>query len=86
MPGHGTWDVKDYNAVSEERANGVDSSDWIYPSLRPMPWISPIVLMHIFKFSLVDSRWLESGFHQYPFSTEASRAGDRLFSLMTAYY
>ena len=59
--------VEDYHAVSEERVNGVDSSDWIYPSARLMRSICPIASVSIFRFNLIGSGWLEIGFVQYPF-------------------
>ena len=45
--------VEDYDAVSEGRANGVDSSDWIYPSTRPMRSICPIASMFFFKLNFI---------------------------------
>ena len=48
--------------------NGVDSSDWIYPSTRPMRPICPIASVFIFRFNSNRLRWLESEFTQDPFS------------------
>ena len=56
--------VKDYDAVREGRPNGVDSSDWIYPSTRPMRPICPTASVFIFKFNLIGLGWLEYGFIQ----------------------
>jgi hypothetical protein len=61
--------------VSEARANGVDSSVWIYPSTSPIRSICPIASVFIFRFNLNRSRWLESGFVQFKFPLRPAELG-----------